>query len=127
MTSAKFLPSELSSSSVQQVDYLAEVYRNVAFYGDEYGHLIPLFAGSCYDVAVVNGELAIGIYIGADIYPIYDDQRRQIVVTTDELHHIIMTPEMHQMFDHNFVRVRPHPRHPFPLLNPGRRPRQNRP
>ena len=109
--------------------YLADVCKNVAYYGNEYGHLIPLFAGCFYDIAVVNGDLAIGIYIGADIYPIYDDQRRQIVVTTnDEHHHIIMTPEMHEMYDHNFNRVHhPLPRSRSPSPNPGRRPRQNRP
>ena len=90
---------------------VTESLNTVSFYGDVYGRLIPLIAGSFHNVAV-HDDLVIGIYIGQAIHPIYDHERHQIAVflNGEEEHNVIMTPELHETYDHLFVPIRPLPR-----------------
>ena len=80
---------------------------NVTYYGDEYGELLPLIAGSFHIVAADN-QFIIGLYINESVYPLYNRDRQQVVVTIIGDHTIVMTEELHEDYDHYFVRIRSH-------------------
>ena len=86
---------------------ISESFTHAAFYRDERGYLIPLIGGSFHNLAVINNELIIGIFIDDNnIHPIYNIERQQIVLTVVEEHPILMTEELHQLLDHYYVRLR---------------------
>ena len=82
---------------------------DVSYFGDETGHLIPLIAGS-FHIVGVRDNLLLGIYINDSLHPIYDSTRHQILINVANNQIVRMTPQLHLMYAHYFVRPRPNPR-----------------
>lgn len=78
---------------------------DASYYGDEYGHLIPLIAGSFNNV-LVDSLYIVGIYIGEDVHPIYDSNRRQILITLEGNYHVVMNQQLNYHYNHVFVNFR---------------------
>ena len=106
-----FLLIELGSSSAPVVPRSLDRIPDVFFYGDGYDRLLPLIAGSFHLVAAAD-EFIIGIYINDNIHPIFDRRQRQVIVNIENEENIQMTPYLHQLYDHHFVRfhMQPSPR-----------------
>lgn len=115
-----FLLAELSSSSVER-EPLATETISACFYGDGFGHRIPLIAGSFQTVAT-DGVFIAGIYIDHNIHPIFDGAGRQILITLHGRQNVVMTPQLHKRYDRYFVRFR-FPTPPLPRPRPPSHPR----
>ena len=101
-----FLFTELSSSSDLRDALLPSSLEQAAFYRDEQGYLIPLLAGSFHYV-ISDDEFIVGIGMHDRVYAIYDIDRRQIVVRIGNMQNVVMDEELHQNYDHVFVRLSP--------------------
>ena len=123
-----FLFTELGSSSDLIHGFVATSI-SAAYYRDAQGYLIPMIAGSFHNVAA-DDEFIIGIIMHDLIYAIYDDDKRQIVIREDNQQQVRMDRELHEYYDHHFVRLSPptpqHSPHHWPSHLPPYSPSQLR-
>ena len=78
---------------------LPSVYR----YSNQYDVRLLLHAvGAPHEYALLENYI-IGVVVNGGIYPMWSRRRHQVIVKYNNGRNVIMTPELHALFDRHFT------------------------
>ena len=109
------MPPPRSHLSIFRVENIRTLMPKVAFWSDRFDDRYSVnHAQVLPDQLALVDDYIIGVVLNGGIYPVWNRVGSQVIVHILSTRNVVMTPELHEQYDHYFTPFVRHPRWQYP-------------